>query len=161
MFYQLILLIFSLIPNHDFHTSWINLTYQEKNKEIKAMWHTDTEHLESALSSFSNIEIRFESTVTDAQKKIITDYLNAHYSLKINQKPCLISVATIEVNFAEIFIHFGPIKQRSKIKSITVTNSLLTEKFPNQKNMVQVNYLGNKYSMLFNITKTKDRILIP
>jgi hypothetical protein len=68
------------------------------------------------------------------------------------------TVATVEVNFAETFIHISPQKHKKKISTITVKNKLLVEQFPNQKNMVQINYEGKKYSMLMNSQKTEDSI---
>ena len=56
------LLFYILVPQHDFHTSWMNLTFNEKNNQFEVSWRTDTEHLEGVLTSFSGMEIKLENT---------------------------------------------------------------------------------------------------
>ncbi len=154
----IILILLLIRPTHDFHTSWMNITYDEETKEFNSTWHTDTEHLESCLSAFSSKEIHLDKQLTAAQKKIIEDYLIEYFSVSINGKKKNLTVGTIEVNFAETFIHLNPVKHKKKISEITINNHLLIKQFPNQKNMIQINYEGSKYSMLLNNKKTSDSI---
>ena len=158
MINYIVLILFLFRPTHDFHTSWLNITYDKVKKEFNSSWHTDTEHLEAVLSSFSSNEVHLETNLTDDQKRLLQDYLSANYSISINGKKSAITVATVEVNFAETFIHLSPQKHKKKISTITVKNQLLVEQFPNQKNMVQINYEGKKYSMLMNSQKTEGSI---
>jgi hypothetical protein len=136
----------------------MNITYDEVKKEFNSTWHTDTEHLEAVLTAFSSNKVHLETNLTDDQKRLLDNYLNANYSISINGKKSVMTVATVEVNFAETFIHISPQKHKKKISTITVKNKLLVEQFPNQKNMVQINYEGKKYSMLMNSQKTEDSI---
>ena len=158
MINYIILILVLIRPTHDFHTSWMNITHNDKTKAFNSSWHTDTEHLESCLSVFSDKEIHLDNQLTTAQKKIIENYLIEHFSISIDGKKKNLNVGTIEVNFAETFIHLNPIKHQKKISNITIDNRLLIRQFPNQKNMVQINYEGSKYSMLLNNKKTSDSI---
>ena len=76
----------------------------------------------------------------------------------IDEKNKNLTVSAIEVNFAETFIHLNPKKHQKKVSSIAIENHLLIKQFPNQKNMVQINYEGLKYSMLLNGKKTSGTI---
>ncbi len=160
MINYIVLLLLLIRPTHDFHTSWMNITYEDKTKTFNASWHTDTEHLEACLSVFSSKAIHLDSKITAEQKIIIKDYLNENFSMSIDEKNKNLTVSAIEVNFAETFIHLNPIKHQKKISSIAIDNRLLIKQFPNQKNMVQINYEGSKYSLLLNNHKTSDFILL-
>jgi hypothetical protein len=107
---------------------------------------------------FSSKEIHLDSKITAEQKIIIEDYLNEKFSMSIDEKNKNLTVSAIEVNFAETFIHLNPIKHQKKVSSIAIENLLLVKQFPNQKNMVQINYEGLKYSMLLNGKKTSGTI---
>ena len=114
--------------------------------------------MEAVLSAFSSKEVHLETNLTDDQKRLLQDYLSANYSMSINSHKSEISIATAEINFAETFINLNTIKYKKYISSITIKNHLLVEEFPNQKNMIQINYEGKKYSMLMNSQKTEDSI---
>lgn len=158
MINYIVLILLLIRPTHDFHTSWMNITYEEKTKTFNASWQTDTEHLEACLSVFSSKEIHLDSKITAEQKIIIEDYLHENFSMSIDEKNKNLTVSAIEVNFAETFIHLNPIKYQKKVSSIAIENLLLVKQFPNQKNMVQINYEGLKYSMLLNGKKTSGTI---
>jgi hypothetical protein len=153
-------ILFTLAPQHDFHTSWMNMTYNEESKEFETTWRTDTEHLEGVLTAYSGGEISLESTSIDKHKTLITKYIKSNTSLDFNRKRQLLEIDVIEVTFAETVIHFKPIKCRRKLKSIRMQNTLLQAQFPNQKNMVQINYKGKMYSMLLGGSKVYEQVAI-
>lgn len=148
------------MPHHDFHTSWLTMTYNEKNKAFDMVWRTDTEHLETVLNDLQNREIYLENTSVENHIPLINKYIQLNTTLYINAKKQLLSVELIEVTFAETIIHFKPLKYRKKIKSFSMENTLLQKQFPNQKNMVQLNYRGKVSSMLLGEEKTFDRIVL-
>jgi hypothetical protein len=145
-------------PLHDFHTSWMNMTYHEKNKVFDISWRTDTEHLEGALTAFAGKDVSLQTDQTDKHKDLLNAYIKANSFLKLNATAKELDVAIVEVNFAETIVHFKPIPWRHKLKSIKMQNSLLLKQFPNQKNMVQINYKGAVYSMLLSTSKLIDEI---
>ncbi len=154
----LLLSLLTLLPTHDFHTSWMNFTYNEKQKEFDITWRTDTEHLEGVLTAFANEEIHLENRTVEQHIDLIDRYINKHCKIKMNGKHRPLVIAIVEVNFAETVVHFSPIKQRKKLRKIEVTNTLLISQFPNQKNMVQLNYKGKIQSMLFDGVHTVSQL---
>jgi hypothetical protein len=153
-------LILLLAPQHDFHTSWMNMTYDEDSKSFETTWRTDTEHFEGVLTAFEGKEINLEIALINSHKELINKYINSNVDLQINSKGQELEVHLIEVTFAETIVHFTPIKHRNKIKTISMSNSLLQARFPNQKNMVQINYCGKMYSMLLGGSKLFDEVEI-
>ena len=156
----LISFLITLAPTHDFHTSWMNMTYDEESKEFETTWRTDTEHLEGVLSAFSEQEITLESTSIETHKTLINKYISSNTSLRFNGKEQDLAIAIIEVTFAEVIIHFKPIKCRRKLKTVSMENSLLQAQFPNRKNMVQINYKGEMHSMLLGGLKVYEEVII-
>ena len=146
-------------PQHDFHTSWMNMTYNEKTKAFETTWRTDTEHLEGVLTAFGKQEVHLENSTVDAHYELLSNYIDAHTSLFFNKHKQRLAISVVEVTFAETIVHFKPIKCRRKLKTVSMNNTLLTSLFPNQKNMVQINYLGKMYSMLFEKLKTSEKLV--
>jgi hypothetical protein len=155
----LIILLFLLSPQHDSHTSWMNMTYNEKNKEFDVTWRTDTEHLEGAIAHRTN-DPNFHLSDTTLVPMGLALYLDENIHLSLNDKSTKLKIDIIEVNFAETIVHFKPIKCRRKLKSVSMTNTLLQAVFPNQKNMIQINYKGQMYSMLLGGSKIYDLVHI-
>jgi hypothetical protein len=87
-------------------------------------------------------------------------YLGENLSLKLNEKSTKLEIDFIEVNFAETVVHFKPIECRRKLRKVEMTNTLLTAQFPNQKNMVQINYKGQMYSMLLGSGKNFAKVTV-
>jgi len=136
------------------------MTYNEESKEFETTWRTDTEHLEGVLTAYSGGEISLENTSIDEHKSLIHKYIKSNASLDFNHKRQLLEIDVVEVTFAETIIHFKPIKCRRKLKSIAMTNTLLQAQFPNQKNMIQINYQGKMYSMLLGGSKVYEEMAI-
>lgn len=124
------------------------------------IWRTDTEHLETALTAFQKGELHLENTSVEKYIPLINNYIQQNTSLYINAKKQPLSIDLIEVTFSETIIHFKPQKCRKKLKSVSMENTLLQKQYPNQKNMVQLNYRGRMASMLLGSGKTYDRILL-
>jgi hypothetical protein len=145
---------------HDFHTSWMNITHNEAKKVLETNWTTDLEHLEFCVSEKFKTEIVFEKTHPDAVNAYLNAYLHEHTELRLNGKKQKLEVAFFELNITEITVHFKPIKCRRPLKTLAMQNTLLLKEFPNQKNMVQLNYKGKMYSMLLGKEKPTDQILV-
>ncbi|PCJ66849.1 MAG: hypothetical protein COA58_05200 [Bacteroidetes bacterium] len=158
MLHLILSILLTLTPNHDFHTSWMNLTYDESKKEFNTTWRIDTEHLEGALAAFSGNDISLENTSISGHKELIDKYINDQVALQLNNKNQALSVSLIEVTFAETIVYFEPINCRKRLKKVGMHNTLLQAQFPNQKNMVQINYKGNMYSMLLGGSKVFEEV---
>jgi hypothetical protein len=150
--------IYLLAPSHDFHTSWMNMTYNENQQVFETEWRTDTEHFEAVLSKRGNIEYHlYDTSEVDF---LIQLYISENLNLRLNNKHKRLHVSYLEVNFNETIVHFKPIKYRCKLKNVLLKNTLLVDQFPGQSNMFQLNYLGKSYSMLFNREKKEEYIEI-
>ena len=149
-----------MLPMHDFHTSWMNITHNEDKKVLETNWTTDLEHLEYCVSEKFKTEIVFENTHPDAVNDYLNAYLQEQATLLLNGKRQKLQVAFFELNITEITVHFKPIKCRRPLKELAMTNTLLIKEFPNQKNMVQLNYKGKMYSMLLGKEKPTDQIIV-
>jgi hypothetical protein len=153
-------LISTVAPQHDFHASWMNITYNEGSKSFESTWRTDTEHLEGVLTAYAEQEIHLDNSTIGNYKLLINNYIKDNATLYLNAKNQNLTIDIIEVNFAETIVHFKPIKCRRKLKQVSMQNTLLQKQFPNQKNMVQLNYEGKMYSLLLGANKQYEEIII-
>ena len=138
----------------------MNITYNEKSKVFESNWRTDTEHLEGVLTAYAEKEIHLDNSTSGIHKMLINNYITDNSALYLNAKNQNLIIDIIEVNFAETIVHFKPIKCRHKLKQVSMQNTLLQKQFPNQKNMVQVNYKGKTYSLLLGANKLYEEITI-
>jgi hypothetical protein len=138
----------------------MNITYNEDAKAFETTWRTDTEHLEGVLTAYAKKSIALDNTSVETYKPIISQYIGEHAQLYFNGKNQELTIDVIEVTFAEIIIHFEPIKCRRKLKRVSMQNGLLQKQFPNQKNMVQINYKGKMYSLLLGGVKLYEEVVI-
>lgn len=138
----------------------MNITHNEDKKILETQWTTDLEHLEYCISEKFKTNVVFENTHPDAVVSYLNGYIQEHIILELNGKKQKFQVAFFELNITEITVHFKPIKCRRPLKELAMTNTLLIKEFPNQKNMVQLNYKGEMHSMLLGKAKPSDRILV-
>lgn len=138
----------------------MNITHNEDKKILETQWTTDLEHLEYCISEKFKTNVVFENTHPDAVVSYLNGYIQEHIILELNGKKQKFQVAFFELNITEITVHFKPIKCRRPLKELAMTNTLLIKEFPNQKNMVQLNYKGEMHSMLLGKAKPSDHILV-
>ncbi len=155
----ILLFVYLFTPTHDFHTSWMTLTFDEEEKVFVTEWRTDTEHLEAAISKYGNVEFSLNEG-TEANSTLLNSYIKDNLDLKLNHKTQKLKIENKQVTFAETTIHFKNIKCKRNLKSVSMQNQLLIATFPNQKNMVQLNYKGNMHSMLFSRQKVSENLML-
>lgn len=143
-------LILLLAPAHDFHTTFMNLTYQDDEKSFEIDLTVDTEHFEHVINEFSDTTLRLGEPNEHADAdKWISKYIRKTIKVQMNGKNIPLELRVKEVNFAETTLHFKPVKHKRKLKNTSIRNSFMINDFPNQKNLVKINYKGNSKSMLF------------
>lgn len=158
-FFKLSLLLFGLLPFHDYHTSIMNFRYQPDEKRFKIDLTLDTEHFEHVLQNEFGSEVRItDFTVTQRTDSLIEVYVTKHISLAFNEKNVALKLDTLMVDYANITLKFKDISVRKKLKTIEMHNDLMFDIFPGQKNLVNYYYKGKAESMLFSFTETFSKI---
>ena len=160
LFVKVLLFLVGLAPYHDFHTTIMNFKYHEEDKEFTIDLTLDTEHFNHVLNVTYGIPVTLgmegdEHPMTDS---LINDYLAKHIALKMNNKKKTLVLESKQVTFFETELNFKAICQRRKVKAIEMTNDLMLEMFPGQKNLVNFYYMDHAKSMLFDQENNNNRI---
>jgi len=144
-----------LAPFHDFHETLFSLEWNSKERKFQGSLIADSEHFSQSLSKFFNDQIQLDALEkAESDQKIITKYLNHHIKMYANGKQYHWEVSIIEVTYADIIIHVSSKKMPRKFSAISILNTFMLDEFPNQKNLLKVNYLNQPWSYLFRANDT-------
>lgn len=163
MIYNVLLsCVLLVIPLHDFHTTILNLTYQDDKKTFSIDLRLDTEHIEYVLNKTYDVKLNLgESNEDPMANQLLEDYLNTHIRTQLNGRTINLKIEQKEVNFADTYIHFKAFGFKKKLKEVKMHNSFMINDFPSQKNLVKVNYKGISKNMLFDLEHADLSVQFP
>ena len=127
---------------HTFHFSKTEINFDEKNHTFNITLHIFIDDLERVVQS-TNKEKLFIGTDKENKEtdKAIEAYLNKKFSIEIDHK----KINTVWVgketarDMQAIYVYLSAEKIKNA-QQMHITNSILTEVFSDQKNIVQVNF---------------------
>ena len=124
--------------------------------QITSRIHIDD--LNKALTKLNKKSISIENEIENNEETlIIKDYLSTRFSIKINGQLKTLNFLSKEIEGDEI-VCYSNIKGISKINSLEIYNTILTELFQDQQNRINLDVLGSKNSFL--LTKTTNSKII-
>jgi len=138
---------------HPFHVSVSEIFYNEKNESFEITMKVFTDDLENALRAYSKYDIYLDDNLDEKGiSKWIREYLQLNFSLEVNGQKVepLFLGAEAEMDAVWCYLEVRDIRN---IKSIHVHNSVLMELFPDQVNLVHVDYAGKIKSLQLNISE--------
>lgn len=153
----LLLALFTAIPLHDYHISKTNVRYVADAQELQVEMHLFAADLEAAMREAGAppaLEIGTERQHPDADR-YLREYLRRNFRVDIDGRPSELDLVGYELaddrHGLYIYLRTNSDSRRplpanrvpSPPLSLKVTNSLLTETYPDQKNIVKV-YDGNE-----------------
>lgn len=136
-----------LILLHPLHISVTEITLDEKEKELEIMLRIFTDDLELAIRNAKNDEtlnlLKPTNTTTD---KLVWEYLQSRFTLRADGKIQSINYIGHEAdeNVLIFYIQVQPVK---KFRTIDITNSILTELYEDQSNLVNMTVDDNTKSL--------------
>jgi len=148
-----------LNPTHEYHTSLMTMTYDKDTRAFEVEIEVDTEHFEEVVNEVYEMDIHLgeENEVEDVND-MIEAYLNESVFLKINKKIIGLTVAEVDVDYSLTIIKLEPIKHKRKVKTIELESGYMLEKFPSQKNLVNIFYKEVQKSLLFDSQNSSESI---
>lgn len=157
------LLIFFIIlcssfTAHKFYVSVTQIDYVSNKKRIEITSRIFIDDLEKALNKKYKTKLNITSTneISEAEE-YIKAYIKEKIKISINKKPQVIEYLTKEVE-GDVIIIYTKIAISKKINTFEVYNSLLTETFQDQQNIVHTNINSNKKSFLLTNTVFQEKI---
>ena len=151
-----ILAVFS--PTHDFHTSVMNFSYKDDERHFEIDLNLDSEQFEYFLNQQSENSFSLDDELDEQTRAFIEDVINDNVKVYMNGSLKLLKLSLMEVTYAETILYFEPLCYKRKLKRFEMHNALMFYNFPNQKNLVKLNYKGEMKSFLFQQDHQADQV---
>lgn len=147
-FAGLIFLFLTAFSAHKFYVAIYQFNYSGEKKQLQITTRIFTDDLNTALFRKYKLKTNLgDASETTEDIELLKKYLSQNFLIKVNGKLCPLLFHSKEVENNVLICYFS-IKEVTKIKSLYVQNSVLTEVFEEQQNIIQTNFSGNKKSLL-------------
>ena len=154
----ILLLTLSAAALHKYHMALYQINYAPEKKMLQITSRIHIDDLNKALTKKKKKSISIENEIENNEETlIIKDYLSTRFSIKINGQLKTLNFLSKEIEGDEI-VCYSNIKGISKINSLEIYNTILTELFQDQQNRINLDVLGSKNSFL--LTKTTNSKII-
>ena len=159
--YGLLIVLFtglSAMGLHKFYVSIFQMNYVPEKKTMQITARIFTDDLEKALEKKSKKKI-YLATPKEAPEteELLKKYLAEKVRIKINNTEKTIRFLGRETE-DDVVICYLTVPVSEKINTLEVYNTVLTEIFPDQQNIIHTSVNSNKKSLLLTNSKPKELI---
>ena len=156
------IIIFVLLSSFTWHKFYVSVTqidYVPNKKRIEITHRIFIDDLEKALEKKYKKKVYLTSNkeLPEAET-LIKDYLKENVKISINKKAQNLEFLAREVE-GDVLIFYTKIAISKKINTFEIFNSLLTDVYSEQQNIVHVNINSNKNSFLFTNSDVQQKIV--
>ena len=158
---SLLVILFSFLSAftlHKFYVGVFQIDYFKEKKAVQITARLFIDDLEKALYKKHNkhIYITTKDEIAEANT-LIANYLSEKLKIKINNKSQSLQFLTKEQE-DNIVICYLKIPFKDNIKDLEITNTVLSDIFIEQQNLVHLNLNSNKKTLLFTNTETNQNL---
>ncbi|MFD1142460.1 DUF6702 family protein [Larkinella insperata] len=142
-------------PAHPVHTSVTQMQYNAAEKTFEVSLRVFTDDLEEALTKENNNQ-RVRLNDKDANNPLVERYIRRHFGLANSsrqRKPFRYLGKEQEMEATWIYVE---VPYSEPVEGSVLQQSLLTELFDDQVNLVNVSYLSQKKTVLFRKSNTQQ-----
>ncbi|MFB9110450.1 DUF6702 family protein [Flavobacterium gyeonganense] len=93
---------------------------------------------------------------TQADLDLLKRYLSENFSIKINGQPKTIVFLSKELEADDVLVCYSKITGVEKLKTLEITNTILTDWNAEQQNITHISAFGTKRSVLFTESSRKE-----
>jgi hypothetical protein len=154
--FALLFLTTSAFTLHKFYMALYQINYAPEKKMLQITSRIFIDDLNNTLEKKYDKKFNLGSEKESAEELILVkEYLAKHFSIKVNNQVKPMNFLSKELD-DDVLVCYWNIKGISKINSLEIYNTVLTDLFPEQKNLVHITVFGLKNSILFtNSTSTE------
>lgn len=152
----ILLLTLSAAALHKYHMALYQINYAPEKKMLQITSRIHIDDLNKVLTKINKKNISIENE-NEEEMLVLKDYLSTRFSIKVNGQLKTLIFLSKEIEGDEI-VCYSSIKGISKINSIEIYNTILTELFQDQQNRINITVLGSKNSFI--LTKTINSKII-
>lgn len=154
----LIFLLFKICEGHFLHPFYVSVTdihYKKEEKSIQVAQRLFWDDLEVALTEYYREKIDIlKQNPKDRLEKMMSQYLIAHNQIRVNGKPVSLYYIGHEIDEDAMWFYFEG-KLQEHPRHVVIINSVLTDYFDEQKNIVNF-YLDKKPKSIVTNKKKKQ-----
>lgn len=150
-----------VVHAHPLKLSVCDIDYKSNVLKINIKMFYDD--LEVELTNYYKKEVKiYNESLAGERLKLIENYLNSHFQLKINGKIVALKLKSAQMNGDQVLVEFDqPFQKPNKLEQVLILNKILFNSIPEQRNIVNINLLenGSSESLLFeneNQTTTRE-----
>ena len=150
IYLSLTLLLFTLtsFAVHKFHMALYQINYASEKKMLQITSRIHIDDLNKALEKKYNKKNSIGAEKESAEEVfLLKEYISNHFSIKVNDQVKPMNFLSKEIDGDELICYWN-IKGISKINSLEIYNTVLTDCFDNQQNMINIAALGVKKSFI-------------
>ncbi|MFD2516562.1 DUF6702 family protein [Salinimicrobium flavum] len=152
--------LFTLLPllsftaAHKFYVSATDIEYNQKNRSLQIISHVFTDDLEKLLQERYNKELFLlkEDEHPDADA-FVKKYFSEKLKISIDGKEQVLNYLGKEYDNDQLLVYIE-VEEVEPFRSISVENKVLTDIFPEQKNVIKVKNKGRIKSLL--LTRSQE-----
>lgn len=158
----LLLAFFALVTipatAHDFHTSITDIAYNPRTKSLQVALKVFTDDLEKALTRTTKGKVVYDSH-SEKQQQQLANYIRQNLKFEVTKgKPLEYKVLGSEAETDAVWIYIEVPVQASSLQQLYVKNSVLTDMYADQMNIVNFKYKGETESVLLQRGETEKKI---
>lgn len=155
---MLLFALFSAFTFHKFYVGVFQIDYFKEKKAVQITARLFIDDLEKALYKKHNkhFYLTTKDEISDANT-YIDGYLSEKLKIKINNKVQTLQFLSKEQE-NNIVICYLKINFKDNIKELEISNTILSDIFKEQQNLVHLNINGNKKTILFTNTETNQKL---
>jgi hypothetical protein len=143
---------------HPLHISVTEIEFDEKDKALEIMMRVFVDDLEVTMKDrLKQPELDILSPKGITVDQMMSEYLNEHFQLSLDNKPQKIKYLGHEQE-DEAFIFYIEVSNVKKWKTIQVMNSIIMEVFEDQSNLIHVTVKGKVKSLRLVKDKPMDKL---
>ncbi|MCY2688507.1 DUF6702 family protein [Salinimicrobium sp. TH3] len=148
LFFLALLPLLAFTAAHKFYVSATDIEYNEKQKSLQIISHVFTDDMEKLLQArYSDKLALVKGDEHPGADAYIQKYFKDKFRVSVNGKDRSINYIGKEYDKDQLLVYLE-IEVVEPIKKIRVENGILTDLFPEQKNVVKVEQQGEIKSLL-------------
>lgn len=142
---------------HKFHMALYQINYASEKKMLQTTSRIHIDDLNKALEKKYKKKIAVENENNSSEELLLKEYLSNRFSIKVNGQVKPLNFLSKEIEGDELVCYWN-IKGLSKINTLEVNNTVLTECFSDQQNLINVTVLGVKQSFILTNSLTSKSL---
>lgn len=145
---------------HPVHFSVTNVEYNKDKQGFEIVLKLFKSDLETALSLQFGLKFADAGkNVIQADQKILQQYIDLHFKIRVNGKGVHVVYRENKVSGDDIWL-YADCKYKNKVQELAVDNSLITEVYDDQTNLLILGYMSQQNGIRLDKTNTNFRIKI-